>query len=69
MQAPNLQTMAQHAYYRLCDWAPEAGPIEAWLARWAEHGWVPQWPPTYDGSETLIGPRRVVRWAMVRAGT
>lgn len=69
-QVRSLDVRAQRASYRLCDWTPGAGTVEAWLTRWAEHGWVPEWPPPNAGVEVVVGgARRVVRWAMVRTGT
>lgn len=52
----------QHAR-RLCDWTPEAGPLEDWLERWAQAGWSPEYG---QGVQTDVGGRSIERWAMIR---
>jgi hypothetical protein len=47
---------------RLIDWTPEDGDGEAWLARLADEGWVPE---HRTGSDTVVNGRRVRRFAMI----
>lgn len=49
---------------KLADWTPDAGPVEDWLERWANAGWMPEYG---SGVETSIAGRQVTRWAMIRA--
>ncbi|NUS54752.1 MAG: hypothetical protein HOV66_07800 [Streptomycetaceae bacterium] len=48
---------------RLVDWTPEDGDGEAWLARLAEEGWVPE---HRSGSDSVINGRKVRRFAMIQ---
>ena len=36
----------------LADWTPDAGDVDAWLARWAEAGWKPEHP--WGGTDTAV---------------
>ncbi len=36
----------------LADWTPDAGDVDAWLARWAEAGWKPEHP--WGGTDTVV---------------
>jgi len=40
---------------KLVDWSDEAGPLKAWLARWAAAGWLPEHG---QGAQTDITGRR-----------
>lgn len=47
---------------RLIDWTPEDGPGDAWLAKLAAEGWVPEHT---TGADTVINGRHVRRFAMI----
>lgn len=47
----------------LADWTPGDGDVDAWLASWAEDGWVPEHP--WGGTQTFVHGRPVTRWAMI----
>jgi hypothetical protein len=57
--------MADRPRRNLEHYSPEDGPLEEWLARWAEQGMVPEypWPPT----PVVVNGRTVAPYVLVDA--
>ena len=54
-----------HTRRTLEQWAPDDGPIDAWLAGWAAQGMVPEYP--WPSTPIVVKGRQVWPYALVDA--
>jgi hypothetical protein len=50
-----------HTRRGLEHWHPDDGPLDEWLAGWAEQGFVPEY--SWDSTPIVVNGRTVLPWA------
>ena len=54
-----------HTRRKLEQWHPDDGPLDEWLAAWAEQGFVPEYP--WDSTPITVNGRTVLPYALIDA--